>query len=209
MAWIAPAPVVARPGCWSAWDWSRRASHHAIRTSCRAGNARGSTSRALAYSPRLLILDEAVSALDKSVEAQVLNLLNELKAELGLTYMFISHDLHVVRYMSDRIMVMYLGKVVEIGPADRLWHAARHPYTRALLGSMPPMDPHRRITRPPLEGDPPSPIDPPPGCRFHTRCPRATAHCARQAPELQNHDPARPDHLVACHFPVPITAAQA
>jgi peptide/nickel transport system ATP-binding protein len=152
--------------------------------------------RALALQPRLVILDEAVSALDKSVEAQVLNLLLDLKAEFKLTYVFISHDLNVVRYMSDRVMVMYLGQVVEIGAAQALFEQARHPYTQALLSSIPSMDPHHRTLSPPLAGDPPNPIDPPSGCRFHTRCTQAKAMCARGMPELGEHG--LKGHSVAC-----------
>ena len=140
--------------------------------------------RALALEPRLLILDEAVSALDKSVEAQVLNLLLALRRELGLTYVFISHDLNVVQYMSDRVLVMYLGKVVEIGSTDDVYERMQHPYTEALLSAMPSMDPDRRTDRPPLTGDPPNPIDPPPGCRFHTRCRFAEEVCRRAEPPL-------------------------
>ena len=140
--------------------------------------------RALALEPRLVILDEAVSALDKSVEAQVLNLLLDLKQEFGLTYLFISHDLHVVRYLCDRVMVMYLGQVAEIGEAARLYEAPAHPYSRALLSSMPSMDPDRRTEQAPLAGDPPNPIDPPPGCRFHTRCPDVQPVCAQRVPAL-------------------------
>ena len=140
--------------------------------------------RALALQPRVVILDEAVSALDKSVEAQVLNLLLDLKEAFGLTYVFISHDLNVVRYMSDRVMVMYLGQVVEIGPAQELFEDPRHPYTRALLSSIPSMDPDRRTEVPPLAGDPPNPISPPPGCRFHTRCARVEGVCAQRMPVL-------------------------
>jgi len=153
--------------------------------------------RALALEPRLLILDEAVSALDKSIEAQILNLLVELKASLGLTYVFISHDLDVVRFVSDRVMVMYLGKVVEIGDVETIWNDPRHPYTAALLAAMPSTDPDRRTETAPLAGDPPSPIDPPSGCRFHTRCPHAAPVCARVAPILR---PAGIRRQVACHL---------
>jgi peptide/nickel transport system ATP-binding protein len=150
--------------------------------------------RALALQPRLIILDEAVSALDKSVEAQVLNLLLDLKDEFGLTYVFISHDLNVVRYISDRVMVMYLGQVVEIGATEELFERPRHPYTRALLSSVPTMDPDHRTEVPPLAGDPPNPIDPPPGCRFHTRCAMAQPVCSQKAPVLA----ANGGHPVAC-----------
>ncbi|AYN96667.1 ABC transporter ATP-binding protein [Pseudomonas sp. LTJR-52] len=156
--------------------------------------------RALALEPRLVILDEAVSALDKSVEAQVLNLLLDLKQSLDLTYVFISHDLHVVRYVSDRILVMYLGEVVEIGPAETLFTRAAHPYTRALLSSMPSMDPAHRTLASPLTGDPPSPIDPPSGCRFHTRCPHAEAACRSNEPLLF---PIGEHHEAACLMNIP------
>jgi peptide/nickel transport system ATP-binding protein len=138
--------------------------------------------RALALHPRLVLLDEPVSALDKSVEAQVLNLLVELKARFGLTYVFISHDLNVVQYISDRVLVMYLGEVAEIGPVDAIYERPAHPYTRALLASRPSMDPARRRTEPPLTGDPPNPINPPSGCRFRTRCPHAEPVCAERSP---------------------------
>jgi peptide/nickel transport system ATP-binding protein len=151
--------------------------------------------RALALQPRLVILDEAVSALDKSVEAQVLNLLLDLKDEFGLTYVFISHDLNVVRAISQRVMVMYLGQVVEIGSSEDLFQAPRHPYTRALLSSIPSMDPDRRTEQPPLAGDPPNPIDPPSGCRFRTRCPHAQPLCAVHMPTLASQGAA---HAVAC-----------
>ena len=151
--------------------------------------------RALAVEPRLVILDEAVSALDKSVEAQVLNLLLDLKDSLQLTYVFISHDLHVVRYLSDRIMVMYLGEIVEIGPAEALFTDAQHPYTQALLTSMPSMDPAHRTLLSPLSGDPPSPIDPPSGCRFHTRCPHAETVCALSSPQMTA---TGQEHYAAC-----------
>lgn len=154
--------------------------------------------RALAFAPKIVILDEAVSALDKSVEAQVLNLLADLKAELGLTYVFISHDLNVVRYMSDRVMVMYLGEVAEIGPVEAIYDHPTHPYTRALLAAMPSMDPDKRTLQAPLSGDPPNPINPPQGCRFHTRCGSAIAICSESAPSLRHL--AHPRHLAACHL---------
>ncbi len=157
--------------------------------------------RALAFSPRVVILDEAVSALDKSVEAQVLNLLNDLKAELALTYVFISHDLNVVRYMSDRVMIMYLGEVAEIGPVEAIYERPGHPYARALLSAMPSMDPDRRTRVAPLAGDPPNPIDPPPGCRFHTRCAHAAPVCAERSPGLYAMPGA--GHLSACHVNIP------
>jgi peptide/nickel transport system ATP-binding protein len=155
--------------------------------------------RALAVGPRMVILDEAVSALDKSVEAQVLNLLRQLKHTLNLTYLFISHDLNVVRYISDRVLVMYLGQVVELGPAAEVFARARHPYTQALLRSRLSMDAGRRIEAPPLVGDPPSPIDPPSGCRFRTRCSHAEAVCEARMPTL-GHWADRSSHVAACHM---------
>ncbi|HZV21112.1 MAG TPA: ABC transporter ATP-binding protein [Hyphomicrobiales bacterium] len=153
--------------------------------------------RALALAPRLVILDEAVSALDKSVEAQVLNLLADLREQLGLTYLFISHDLDVVSFFSDRVMVMYLGEIVEIGTAYALFQETRHPYTQALLAAMPSSDPERRTAKPPITGDPPSPIAPPSGCRFHPRCAYAEAVCSVKAPQL---GPIAAGHAVACHM---------
>jgi peptide/nickel transport system ATP-binding protein len=152
--------------------------------------------RALALRPRLVILDEAVSALDKSVEAQVLNMLVDLKAEFGLTYVFISHDLNVVQYLSDRVMVMYLGKIVEIGKVDAIYADPQHPYTRALLSARPSMDPRRRTQEAPIQGDPPNPIDPPSGCRFRTRCPFAEEVCAGAEPLLTDTGAQE----VACHM---------
>jgi peptide/nickel transport system ATP-binding protein len=140
--------------------------------------------RALALHPRLLILDEPVSALDKSVEAQVLNLLADLKAQFALTYLFISHDLNVVHHIADRVLVMYLGRIAEIGPVERIFAQPAHPYTRALLASRPSMDPARRRTEAPLVGDPPNPVDPPSGCRFRTRCTLAEPVCAGVVPPL-------------------------
>lgn len=152
--------------------------------------------RALAIRPEIVILDEAVSALDKSVQAQVLNLLAELKREFDLTYLFISHDLNVVQYFSDEVMVMYLGQVVESGPVAELYSRPLHPYTRALLDSVPAQTPGERRQHAVLEGDPPNPIAPPDGCRFHPRCPHAEPVCAQKVPALR--------HLVghqvaACH----------
>jgi peptide/nickel transport system ATP-binding protein len=155
--------------------------------------------RALALEPKLLVLDEPVSALDKSVEAQVLNLLVDLKRDLALTYVFISHDLNVVQYMSDCVLVMYLGKVVEYGPVESIYGGPRHPYTRALLGAMPSMDPDRRGEHVTLAGDPPNPINPPSGCRFHTRCPHAEACCATAEPSLVA-DAGAGGHATACHM---------
>jgi peptide/nickel transport system ATP-binding protein len=156
--------------------------------------------RALALEPKLLILDEAVSALDKSVEAQVLNLLLDLKEEFGLTYVFISHDLEVVRFMANRTMVMYLGRVAEIGPTDALYKSGRHPYSTALLSSMLSMDPDNRTQNAPLTGDPPNPINPPTGCRFHPRCSMAEAVCSATVPALAT---VGAQHLAACHMSDP------
>ncbi len=154
--------------------------------------------RALALQPRLLILDEPVSALDKSVEAQVLNLLLDLKAQFGLTYLFISHDLNVVQFVADRVLVMYLGRIAEIGPVDAIFSAATHPYTAALLDSRPSMDPDNRRTDPPLLGDPPNPADPPSGCRFRTRCRHAEDICAATTPPLTGGA-----HAAACLMALP------
>lgn len=160
--------------------------------------------RALAFEPKLILFDEAVSALDKSVEAQVLNLLVELKSELDLTYLFISHDLNVVRWISDRVLVMYLGKVVELAPTQLIYEQPAHPYTRALIASMPSMDPTKRSSTVALTGDPPNPIDPPPGCRFHTRCDIAEQRCREQAPAMlvtrSNVQDFDQRHRVACHL---------
>ena len=153
--------------------------------------------RALVLDPKLLVLDEPVSALDKSVQAQVLNLLQELKAERALTYVFISHDLNVIEYVSNRVLVMYLGQVVESGTADALAESPKHPYTQALYASAPSMDPDRRMERPPIAGDPPNPINPPSGCRFRTRCVFAMPRCAEAPPALL---PVGATHAVACYL---------
>ncbi|MGI4951548.1 MAG: ABC transporter ATP-binding protein [Janthinobacterium lividum] len=152
--------------------------------------------RALALSPKLVICDEPVSALDVSVRAQVLNLLAELRDEMGLAYLFISHDLSVVRHVADRIAVMYLGRIVEVGPAAELWSGPLHPYTEALLSAVPSTRASHRRTRLPIEGDLPSPLNPPSGCRFRTRCLKATALCAAETPPMRRY---APGHLAACH----------
>ena len=156
--------------------------------------------RALALEPRLLLLDEPVSSLDKSIEAQVLNLLFDLKQEFDLTYIFISHDLNVVRYISDRVLVMYLGNVVEIGTVEAVYANPQHPYTQALLSSMPSMDPRRRTEQAPLTGDPPNPINPPSGCRFRTRCQFAEDICADTPPRLTSHPEHGISQQTACHM---------
>ncbi|WP_159919463.1 ABC transporter ATP-binding protein [Rhodococcus sp. WAY2] len=156
--------------------------------------------RALALGPRLLICDEPVSALDVSVQAQILNLIEELKAEFDLTVVFIAHDLGVVRTVSDNVMVMYLGKVCEFGDSIEVYDDPAHPYTRALLDSVPLTDPEKGFAGPALEGDVPSPLAPPTGCRFRTRCPQAQQKCATDEPEVRE---VRPGQFVACHYPLP------
>jgi peptide/nickel transport system ATP-binding protein len=158
-----------------------------------------SIARALVLEPKLLVCDEIVSALDVSVQAQILNLLEDLKTQHNLTLFFIAHDLAVVKNISDRVAVMYLGRLCEIAPSDVLYAAPAHHYTEALLSST--VEPNPEVTRTPviLPGEPPSPINPPSGCRFRTRCPRAEARCAEEVPELR---PIAPGHEVACHFPI-------
>lgn len=156
-----------------------------------------SVARALLLEPQLLVLDEPTSALDVSIQAQIINLLDELRREIGLTYLFISHDLSVVEHLSDRIAVMYLGKVAEIGKTEDIIERPAHPYTQALLQSVPRVGIKRDKSHVPLEGNVPSPIKPPSGCRFHTRCPIAETLCHEKEPVLE---PAGAGQLVACHF---------
>jgi peptide/nickel transport system ATP-binding protein/oligopeptide transport system ATP-binding protein len=155
--------------------------------------------RALALEPRLIIADEPVSALDVSIQAQILNLLRELQRELDLTLVFIAHDLSVIRQMCNRVLVMYLGKVVELAPNASLYGFPRHPYTGALLSAVPVADPRGRRERQLLTGDVPSPANPPPACRFHTRCPKVEDICRREEPPLE---PKGNDTRAACHFPL-------
>ena len=163
--------------------------------------------RALAIEPRLIVLDEPVSALDVSIQAQIINLLEDLQDDLGLTYLFVAHDLSVVRHVSDRIAVMYLGKLVEVSPAEELYTKPIHPYTAALLEAIPIPDPreNRARRRSVVAGEPPNPINPPPGCVFHPRCPRATDVCKTVEPPLTQYSNG---HVAACHHPMSVSAAE-
>ncbi|MGH2981745.1 MAG: oligopeptide/dipeptide ABC transporter ATP-binding protein, partial [Solirubrobacterales bacterium] len=164
--------------------------------------------RALSLKPTLIIADEPVSALDVSIQAQIINLLEDLQGEFGLTYIFVAHDLGVVRHVADRIAVMYLGKIVEIGPADEVYSNPIHPYTLSLLSAVPIPDPRENAAREPLvlEGDVPSPADPPPACRFHTRCPWATEVCREVEPPLMDF---RRGRIAACHHPRNVSGLEA
>jgi peptide/nickel transport system ATP-binding protein len=157
--------------------------------------------RAIALKPKLIICDEPVSALDVSIQSQIINLLIELQQEMKLTYIFISHDLTVVKHISDRIAVMYLGKIVELAEADAIYIKPMHPYTKALISAIPRPDPFFKGKRIVLTGDVPSPINPPSGCSFHTRCPYAQDICSKESPEFRNYNKVKQkEHLVSCHF---------
>ena len=156
-----------------------------------------SIARALVCKPRFLVADECVAALDVSIQADILNLLNSLQKELGLTFLFISHDLSVVAHTCDHVAVMYLGQIVEIAPTKKLFSKTLHPYTKALLSAIPDLDPDAEKTATKLEGEIPSPINPPSGCKFHTRCPFAQDRCTAEVPEWREFDD---EHFVACHF---------
>jgi oligopeptide/dipeptide ABC transporter ATP-binding protein len=153
--------------------------------------------RAISLNPKLVICDEPVSALDVSIQSQILNLLVDLQAEFNLSYLFIAHDLAVVKHVSDRVAIMYLGKIIETADSETIYRDARHPYTQSLIEAIPVPDPHRKATRQIIQGDVPSPINPPSGCHFHPRCPRAEEKCKIQAPELRELDE---QHMGSCHL---------
>lgn len=156
--------------------------------------------RAISLNPKFIVCDEPVSALDVSIQSQILNLLMDLQKEMGLTYLFIAHDLAVVKHISDKVAVMYLGKIVEYTSAENIYQAPQHPYTRALISAIPNPNPEAKRNKIILMGDVPSPLNPPAGCKFHTRCPMAQEICKHEEPELKEHQP-ESTHFTACHFP--------
>ncbi|MBB3674652.1 ABC transporter ATP-binding protein [Modestobacter versicolor] len=184
-------------------QYAKRRSHELSGGQCQ----RVAIARAIALDPALVICDEAVSSLDVLIQAQVLNLFEKLRRELNLSYLFIAHDLALVKQVSDRVAVMYLGQLAEIGPADGIYRQPLHPYTSALLDSIPRIDPATGRANKPvaLAGEPPSPVDPPSGCRFRTRCPRAQLKCAEEEPQLVE---LLPGHQAACHFPLTIPESE-
>ncbi len=200
MAWAAAASGPEGPRAARARRPPAEAAHRYPHEFSGGQRQRIGIARAIALHPKLLVADEPVSALDVSIQSQILNLLVELRARLALSYLFISHDLAVVRYVSHRIAVMYLGQIVELGAAAAIYRDAAHPYTQALLSAIPQPDPERRRTRIVLTGDVPNPEQLPPGCPFHPRCPRAFERCRSEPPAERNLGSAALPHLVRCHL---------